>query len=159
MFFQCASLETAGLGSSGISRFFMTAQPSTNSTSLQQAPSSRDGCATWGHSQHPVSVTYLNWVPPVYCWHWQKGSSQKLSPNLHPAKWNCSAQMICLRQHCSFCLAMTNSGFVWALPFCSTVSSKQLYPPLLSSPLSLTEYAISPISWQTHLVSKPQPHF
>ena len=58
-------LRLLGVGSTGISRFFMTAQPSTNSAGLQQAPSSRAGCAIWGHSHHPVSVTHLSEASPT----------------------------------------------------------------------------------------------
>ena len=58
-------LRLLGVGSTGISRLFVTAQPSTNSAGLQQAPSSRAGCTIRGHSHHPVSVTHLSEASPT----------------------------------------------------------------------------------------------
>lgn len=52
-------------------------------------------------------LTCWKWVPPLYS-HWQKGSSCKLSPNLCPARSNCSAQIILPLKLVLFILASSN---------------------------------------------------
>lgn len=127
IFFQHASLEIAGMRSAGISRFFMTAQPTTNSTSLQQAPTSRAGCAIWGHCHRPVSVTHVES-------HLYKPTGIKAHHVNSPQICIQQGQITqlrspcCLSHHCSFWPPVTAGDCAWALPSCSIESLKQLYP-------------------------------
>lgn len=62
IFFQHASLQIAGGGKHRDQQIFHDSTIQHKLTSLQQAPSSRAGCAIWGHSHHRVSVTHLSEV-------------------------------------------------------------------------------------------------